>query len=255
MYIKIALILAAFLQFGATFTALSLIKRTKYNISWILISAGFFLMAFRRLYEMILILNDVGNYRGSKLSAWAAVIISLLIFIGTIYIKQIFNLQKRIDSLRKENEARILAAIIRTEEEARQKFAKELHDGIGPLLSAIKISISAINEEKLDKNNRQIISNTDKTIDETINAVKEISNNLSPHVLINHGLHKAIKNFTRHACTSDKPDIIFSSNIENIRFDYNIEVVIYRIICELVHNSLKHANASRINIDLFLNDK
>ena len=251
MYLEIALILAAFLQLAAALIAISLIKRTKFNISWMLISFGFFLMASRRVYELITTVYEEGTVKGHLLSSWIAVLTSLLLFIGTIYIRQIFNLQKRIEQLRKENESRVLAAIIRTEEESRQRFAKELHDGLGPLLSTVKMSLSAINKTSLGDKNKLIIDNTDIAIDKSITAVKEISNNLSPHILKNYGLDRAVRDFTRHINHSDKIEIIVSSNIKDKRFEYNVEVVSYRVICELVSNSLKHARASKISVDLF----
>src|SRR5690606_12347058 len=117
---------------GAAFLAVSLIKRTKYNVSWILISISFSFMAVQRVYDLILIFhsNQVLE-QTSIVSSWLSVVISLLIFIGTFFIKKIFNLQDRIESIRKGNEQRIFSAIIKTEERERQAFAKEIHDGLG----------------------------------------------------------------------------------------------------------------------------
>jgi hypothetical protein len=109
MYIQIALILSVLLQFGASIIAISLIRKTKFNISWIMISIGFFLMAFRRLYELIQLLN-ANNNTETLISSWVAVLISLLMFIGAIYIRRIFNFQERINNLRKKNESYVLSA-------------------------------------------------------------------------------------------------------------------------------------------------
>ncbi len=254
MYIKIALLISVLLQFVAAAIAISLIKRTKYNISWVLLSIGFLLMAIRRLYEFLLVIDSGKYIEKSLTSSWIAVFISLLVLFGVIFIKRIFNFQKRIDELRERNESRIFSAIIRTEEKERQKFAKELHDGLGPLLSSIKMAVSALIRNK-NKVNKKIVENTDNLIDEAIISIKEISNNLSPHVLNNFGLLKAIKFFVDRLSLAGKLNIIVSSNLENTRFDYNTEVVLYRIICELITNTLKHASAKKINIDLFHENK
>ena len=208
-------------------------------------------MAARRFYELLEIYRSEKIIEVGIISSWMAVLISLLMFIGVIYIKQIFNVQERIEIIRKQNESKVLSAIIKTEENSRQEFAKDLHDGLGPILSSVKMSVSAIDKSKIDTSNREIIEHTEQNIDEAITVIREISNNLSPHILKNYGLHRAVENFTDRFSASEKPEICISSNIQEKRFDYNTEITIYRIICELVTNSFKHASANRIDINLF----
>ena len=255
MLIQLALIISVLLQFGAFFMTISLIQKTKFNISWITISIGFFLMALRRLYELIDIIINNQNDIQTHINSWIAVLISLLMFIASIYIRQIFILQGKINKLRKENEAKVLSAIIKTEEKERKKFAKELHDGLGPILSSIKMAISAINKNVMGNDNKQIIDKTEETVDSAIITIKEISNNLSPHILERFGLEKAIKTFTDIIITNEDLEIIFFSNLNGKRYDYNIEVILYRIIGELINNTLKHASASKVEISLFYFEK
>jgi signal transduction histidine kinase len=250
MPIIVALICAVLFQFAAAFISISLIRRTKYNISWVLISLAFLLMALRRLLKLIEVAGSGTRVLENPLDSWLAVGISILILVGLIFIKRIFNLQKRIDDLKKENEARVLSAIIRTEENERQKFAKELHDGLGPLLSSIKMSVSALFPGRAGKENQKILDNTNRLIDESVSAIKEISNKLSPHVLNNFGLHRAIVSFVEKIKLSNALSIRVSSNIENTRFDYNIEVVLYRVVCELINNTIHHADATQVTIEL-----
>ncbi len=251
MFIKVALIVSVLLQFAAALTAISLIKRTRYNISWIFISIGFLLMAVRRWYELAYIYNAEELIRKNLIGSWIAVITSLLMFAGVIYIRQIFNIQDRIEKLRKQNEAKVLSAIINTEEKSRQEFSKELHDGLGPMLSSVKMSISAIDKTKVNKVNKEIIEHTEQNVDEAIEAIREISNNLSPHILKNYGLMKAVETFISRFNTGEEIDILFESNLKEKRYDYNMEIILYRIICELITNTIRHAKASKINIDLF----
>lgn len=249
MLIKVALIISVVLQFGASILAIGLIKKTRFNISWIMISTGFFLMALRRLYELFELIGDNYNHE-TAISSWAAVLISLLMFIGTIYIRRIFNFQERINNLRKKNEAYVLSAIIKAEEKERQEFSKELHDGLGPILSSIKMAISAINKSILKNPNKKIIHKTELIIDEAIVTVKEISNKLNPHILENYGLEKALKSFIETLRISSEFEIDFIANIKEKRYDYNTEVIIYRIAGELLNNTFKHASATKIDISL-----
>jgi signal transduction histidine kinase len=251
MTILLALTISVVLQFIAAIIAVNLIRRTKYNISWVLISAAFLLMAFRRLVEVMDVWKADPRVTETPLSSWTAVVTSILMLVGVIYIRRIFNLQKRIDDMKRENESRILSAIIRTEESERQKFAKELHDGLGPLLASIKMAISALDGDRVGPGHRKILDNADHLIDESVTTLKEISNKLSPHVLNNFGLLKAVQAFIDRLEVPGSPTLKLNSNLKEVRFDYNIEVVMYRVICELITNTLQHAEATEVNIDLY----
>ena len=84
----------------------------------------------------------------------------------------------------------------------------------------------------------------------SISSLKDISNNLSPHVLLDFGLFKALKSFINRLKIIGEPMIKLNSNIGDRRFSFNIEVVLYRVICELLSNTLKHARAHNVYIDL-----
>lgn len=250
MTITVALIIAVIFQFVAAFIAISLIRYTKYNFSWVLISIAFLLMAVRRLIELMQVLNsDLAAVKSVHMS-WIAVVISVFVLAGLIYIRRIFLHQRKLDDLRKENESRVLSAIIRTEENERQLFAKELHDGLGPLISSIKMAVSALIPERNKTKNKKILDITHKLIEESISTIKEISNKLSPHVLNNFGLLKAVNSFIGKLDFSETLRINVRSNIEDLRFEYNVEVILYRVICELISNTIEHADATEINIGL-----
>ena len=149
----------------------------------------------------------------------------------------------------KETERRILNASIDAEERERNYFARELHDGIGPLLSTIKLYFQWLNKPELQTPKEEILANAEKTIQETIFAVKEISHKLSPHVLTNFGLTFAIKSFTDKLKETATTNIVLESNIEQ-RLEKDIEVTLFRVIIECVNNTLKYANANNILIKL-----
>jgi PAS domain S-box-containing protein len=143
---------------------------------------------------------------------------------------------------------KLFETIIQTEEEERSRFARDLHDEIGPLISALKIYttsfIESNNPEKKDKIAGQIGS----IIRDVIESVKNISNDMSPHVLVNFGLSAAIKNFIDFFSGNLK--IILSTNISNMRFPALVESLNFRIIKELINNTVKHAKATHIFINL-----
>lgn len=257
MLIFIALSLSVALQLGASILAISLIKRTRYNISWILLSLAFSLMAIQRIYELIFIAQLPKEHFSevSMLSNWISVVVSFLIFAGTIYVKKIFNYIRKMENLAKENENRVFSAIVQTEENERQTFAKEIHDGLGPILSSIKMAFSAINKDIANESNKQILLKTNFAIDEAIITIKEISNKLSPHILSNFGLERAVKSFLDTIMIKQSTAVSFDSDLKNTRYDFNIETVLYRVICELITNTLRHAQAQNIFIVLRHDEK
>lgn len=252
MLIFVALSLSIALQIFASILAISLIKRTRYNIAWILLSIAFSCMAIQRISELSHISQLEPNQISeiSMFSVWMSVAVSLFIFISIAFIKKLFNYIRKMELMAKENENKVFSAIVKTEETERQAFAKELHDGLGPILSSVKMAFSALNKDVVTENNKQILLKTNFAIDEAIITIKEISNKLSPHILANFGLERAIHSFLDTVMIHKNVAVDFQSDIKNIRYDFNIETVVYRVVCELITNTLKHAQAQHISIHL-----
>ena len=250
MELKIALIIAVIVQIIAFIITISLIPKTKFSIAWISISIGFFLMAVRRLVEVFYFFREIPTDKATIVNSWIAVIISLTMLLSSFYIRKIFEVLNRIHQLRKESEAKLLSAIISTEEKERKHFAKELHDGLGPVLSSAKMTISAIDKKNIEEKNTGLLDKVEKLVDNAILTTKEISNHLTPHVLARYGLKKAIETFIRNAMISEMIQISLSANIDKKRYKESVEVVLYRIFCELINNTQRHAFASKIAISL-----
>ena len=153
-------------------------------------------------------------------------------------------------SVRQETERKVLNAVIEAEENERKRFATDLHDSIGPLLSSINLYLSALSKSKLNERNEQIISSSREIVNETLINIKEISNNLSPHVLNDFGLVNAINSFISKINLSKTINITLDSKNLEERINQQIEVVIYRVITELINNTIKHAEANNIQISL-----
>jgi len=157
---------------------------------------------------------------------------------------------EKMETLVRENESKIFSAIVKTEERERQTFAKELHDGLGPILSSIKMAFSAMSKDRSSEIDKQIMLKTNFAIDEAVITVKEISNKLSPHILSNFGLERAIKSFLDTVMIKQPITVDYSSKLFQKRYDFTIETVMYRVVCELITNTLKHADAQHITIAL-----
>ncbi len=248
MWIKILLVIAIAVQAVASVYALRLVYTTKYNAVWILFIAGFLLLSIERVMQFMLV---NGHGVPGIAFAYTGVVVSFCLSVGVMYAHKLFKYIGRLNRQRQLFNKRILTAVLRTEEKSRARFSKELHDGLGPLLSSAKMSLSALSTEK-GGDSRALIDNTMYVIDEAIRSLREISNNLSPHVLNNFGLARGIQNFIDKSCAMHSTAIEFKTNLRTERFDSNIEVILYRVVCELINNSLKHSGCSRIELALIL---
>ncbi len=152
---------------------------------------------------------------------------------------------------RKNLEKKILETMIETEEKERARFAQDLHDEVGPLLSSLKMYISAIKDVKDEKRLKDFTTRSLDLITETISTVRTTSNALSPHILTNFGIKTAIESLIEN--NQKFIEIQLESNLTNERFNPNVEIVYYRIIKELINNTIKHADASKIEIALNYN--
>ena len=150
---------------------------------------------------------------------------------------------------RKLIDKKLLDAIIHTQEEDQKRYARELHDGLGPILSTLKMHLEWMNSPEQPVNKDKIIQHSIKTVNEAVNTVKEIANNLSPHVLQKFGLAYAISTYINKIGANLNVEISFQTNIKEL-VDETVETDLYRIVLECINNSLKHAKCSSILIKL-----
>jgi PAS domain S-box-containing protein len=143
-------------------------------------------------------------------------------------------------------EKRNYLTAIEAEEKERSRFSKELHDGLGPLLSTLKIYLEIF---FTNPNDSEIRERIESTLTESIKSVKEISNNISPYILENMGLIKAVSSFIEKIRFGKKLEIDFQTNL-SFRIEPEIEISVYRFITELLNNTIKHAQASTIQIEI-----
>lgn len=247
MLLKILLILAILFQLFASAFALRLIPKTRFNIIWILFILGFFLLSAERILQLFWV---GGHDAPMEWTVWIGVIVSTALSISMIYAHKLVNHVDRMEQHRQSVNKYILTAVLRAEEHSRSHFAKELHDGLGPLLSSAKMSLTAISRGERAPEQQRIIENTAYVIDEAIRSVREISNNMSPHLLMNFGLARGVQNFINKCTAIHRAKIRFTTNLEGERFEEDVEVILYRVICELINNSLKHAACTEITLRL-----
>ncbi len=248
MLLKFLLVLSILIQSAATVYALRLVRTTKYNSVWILFIVGFSLLSVERVVQLLMACEVEVMPRWWF--GYLSIVVSACLSIGVMYAHKLFKYIERLNRQRQTMNRRILTAVLRTEEKARSRFSKELHDGLGPLLSSAKMSLSALAREERTPEQREIIDNTTYVIEEAIRSLREISNNLSPHVLNDFGLARGVQHFIDRSAAMHNVKIRFTTNLRTERYDTDIEVILYRVICELINNSLKHAACTTVNLSL-----
>ncbi len=158
-------------------------------------------------------------------------------------------------SRRAELERQILSAVIRGEERERKRFAREMHDGLGPLLSAAKLYVNELDSMTLSEEERKdLIRHSNELIDEAVNATRTISNNLMPTVINSYGLVKAVQAFCEKVNRTNQLNIKFETENIDRRLDTNVELILFRVISELINNTIKHARAENVQIFLVKKD-
>lgn len=147
----------------------------------------------------------------------------------------------------KEQEATI--AVMNAEENERQRIAKDLHDGVGQMMSAAKMNLSVISNEIHFNNEEQKLSfeRIISLVDESCKEVRTVSHQMMPNMLLKSGLGKAVADFI------DKIDrrilkVQLHTEGLNERLDEHIEIVLYRVLQECVNNVIKHSGASELDI-------
>lgn len=155
-------------------------------------------------------------------------------------------------SERKEMEKLILRTTIEVEERERSRLAADLHDDIGPLLASLKMYVSVLQQKLQETQYSEVIGVIQNLIKNSIENVRTISNNISPHLIDRFGLISAV--LAEIENLKMLLTITFDSNSVGLKFDKQIEIIIYRIIKELINNTLKYAKASRISIAINFNN-
>jgi len=154
-------------------------------------------------------------------------------------------------SERKMLDKTINDTMILAEAEERKRFAADLHDELGPLLFSIMLHVDLINKKTAgNKEITELAKNLDELVSTAIRTSKEIASNLTPSILEDFGLSTAIKKRIDHILSFQDININFNSSIGTVRLDKIFEITFYRIACELINNTVKHADAKNIDIKL-----
>ncbi len=183
-------------------------------------------------------------------SAAALLIISLLSF-RTYRQKQKLQ-QQRISELETQQQLTATEAVLKGEEQERTRLAKDLHDGLGGMLSGIKHSFNNMKGNLImTPENAQAFERSMDMLDSSIKEMRRVAHNMMPEALVKFGLDTALKDFCNDINQSGALKINYQSiGVENEVIDQTTAITIYRIVQELINNTMKHAAAKTAIVQL-----
>lgn len=159
--------------------------------------------------------------------------------------------QSRIAELEAEKQLLASEAVIKGQEEERGRLAKDLHDGLGGLLSGVKFSLTNMKSNVvLDAQSALVFERSLDMLDNSISELRRVAHNMMPEVLVKFGLREALKSY----CDSIQQSGIFKVDFQSLgtdtRLASNTEIILYRIVQELLNNASKYAKASTVLVQL-----
>lgn len=150
------------------------------------------------------------------------------------------NLKQELSAFEDRHKLSVSKALIQGEEMERKRIARDLHDGLGSMLSSVKIHLNLAKKE-----NAETVNGVDALLDNSIKELRNISQNLMPESLLELSLEHALRDLCA-ANSNAVTKVEFQYLIKKSRLPKNYEIMIYRIIQELLNNALKYAKASQV---------
>lgn len=159
--------------------------------------------------------------------------------------------EQYIQDLEKERQLVATKSVLKGEESERSRMARDLHDGLGGLLSGVKINLSSMKGNSIiTSENAQAFDHAIKLLDTSISELRRVAHNLMPETLNHYGLKTALHDFICEMSKNPSTELTFSFFGADIRFESQLELTAFRIAQELVNNALKHSSAAKIDLQL-----
>lgn len=172
--------------------------------------------------------------------------IAIIVFF-ILYQKRLFAQKDKLQALETAYQKDLLQASIQAQENERKRVATDLHDGIGSLLSAIRLYVTQFSKSKNTGISHELIQETTEMVDSAIDQARKIAHNLLPSTLERFGAVHAIEDLCKRI--QSMSELTIKLEYENLpEFSKEQDLAIYRIVQELLSNTLKHAAATNVNI-------
>ena len=153
--------------------------------------------------------------------------------------------EQRINELETQQQLTATEAVLKGEEQERTRLAKDLHDGLGGMLSGIKYSFQTMKRNLImTPDNQQAFERSMDMLDSSIKEMRRVAHNMMPEALVKFGLDVALKDFCNDINQSGALQVNYQSiGMDNADIEQTTAITIYRIVQELINNTMKHAAA------------
>lgn len=164
--------------------------------------------------------------------------------------------QQRIRELEKDKQLVAVDAMLKGQEEERSRLAKDLHDGLGGLLSGVKFSLSNMKGNVVSTpDNVAMFERALDMLDTSITELRRVAHNMMPEMLTRFGLDEALKEYCASVTATKLLSVKYQSHGMEKRLDTSTEIIVYRIVQELLNNIVKHAAATEAFVQLIKEDE
>ncbi|MFT4153198.1 histidine kinase [Parafilimonas sp.] len=196
-------------------------------------------------------LNKTHIINGILIGSAAILLLILALVYRNYTIKQKLQ-QQRITELETEKQLAATEAVLKGEEQERTRLAKDLHDGLGGMLSGIKYSLNTMKGNLImTPENAQAFERSIDMLDSSIQEMRRVAHNMMPEALVKFGLDAALRDFCNEINQSGALSISYQSiGLDNTQLDQTIAITVFRIVQELINNILKHAAAKNAIVQL-----
>lgn len=158
---------------------------------------------------------------------------------------------EQIKRLESEKKVVVLDSMLKGEENERSRVAKDLHDGVGSLLSGVKLSLSSMQGNMIiQEEHARVFEKSLLQLDDAISEMRRVAYNMMPAVLHHSGLIDATRGLVHSLAEASGVSIHFEYHFLDERLPNEYEIILYRLIQELLNNALKHSQASNIIVQL-----
>lgn len=164
--------------------------------------------------------------------------------------------EQRISELEKEKLLAATGAVLKGEEQERTRLAKDLHDGLGGMLTGIKYSLHSMKGNLvLTPEYAQSFERSLDMLDSSIREMRRVAHNMMPDALVKFGLDTALQDVCNDINQSGAMQVRYQSiGLKDIEWDQTQAITIYRIVQELLNNSMKHAAATQALVQVSNNE-
>ncbi len=196
------------------------------------------------------------NILNWALIAGAAILLVILMLVyRTFQQRRKLHLQ-RISELESEKQLAATEAVLKGEEIERTRLAKDLHDGLGGMLSGIKYSLNTFKGNViLTPENAQAFERSIDMLDSSIQEMRRVAHNMMPENLVKFGLDEALKDFCSDINQSGALQVSYQSiGLKDVMIDQTVSITVYRIVQELINNTMKHSGAANAIVQVTKTD-